>query len=115
VLAEARIKTENSHEKLRPIAGRHSRKLGGFTLRSIGDIARHQRLRDNDALYVSPPDMIVELCEDNQRFITSLRQARHVCNEHGDMASASLIDNLSTRRKSVAWFLYEAGRGGQCT
>jgi starvation-inducible DNA-binding protein len=89
------------------------RKLGGFTLRSISDIARHQRLKDNDAPYVSPPDMLAELCEDNQRFIASLRQAHRVCNEHGDVASASLIDNYIDQAEKRAWFIYETGRGGE--
>jgi hypothetical protein len=88
-------------------------KIRRGSLRSIGDVARHQRLRDNDALYGSPPDMIAELCEDNQRFIASLRQAHHVCNEHGDVASASLIDNYIDQAEKRAWFLYEAGRGGE--
>jgi starvation-inducible DNA-binding protein len=88
------------------------RKLGGYTLRSIGDIARHQRLKDNDAHYVGPLDMLTELCEDNQRFIASMRQAHHVCNEHKDVASTSLIENYIDQAEKRAWFLYEASRGG---
>ena len=88
------------------------RKVGGNTLRSIGDIARHQRLADNDAPYVDPLDMLAELRDDNQRFIASMRQAHNVCDEHGDVATASLIENFIDQAEKRVWFLYEAGRHG---
>src|SRR5882724_3688357 len=74
-----------------PIAER-VRKLGGLTIRSIGQIARTQRLRDNDAEYVEPSDMLAELGDDNKTLAASLRQAHNVCDEHGDVATASLIE-----------------------
>jgi starvation-inducible DNA-binding protein len=91
------------------------RKLGGSTLRSIGDIARHQRLEDNDSPYVEPLDMLAELREDNQRFIASMRQAHDVCDEHNDVASASLIENFIDEAEKRAWFLFEASRRGEST
>ncbi len=74
-----------------PIAER-VRKLGGLTIRSIGQIARTQRLADNDAEYVEPSDMLAELGDDNKTLAASLRQAHSVCDEHGDVATASLIE-----------------------
>ncbi|MCC6947090.1 MAG: DNA starvation/stationary phase protection protein [Bradyrhizobiaceae bacterium] len=89
------------------------RKLGGNTLRSIGDIARHQRLADNDAAYVDPQDMLAELRDDNQRFITAMRETHDLCDEHGDVATASLIENFIDEAERRVWFLFEAGRRGQ--
>jgi starvation-inducible DNA-binding protein len=88
------------------------RKIGGNTLRSIGDIARHQRLSDNDAEYVDPLDMLAELREDNQRLIASMREAHDVCDEHNDVASASLLENFIDESEKRVWFLYEASRHG---
>src|SRR6266852_2343523 len=82
------IKTKNLTH---PIAER-VRKLGGLTIRSIGHIARTQRLADNDAEYVEPSDMLAELREDNKTLTASLRQAHNVCDEHGDIATTSLIE-----------------------
>jgi starvation-inducible DNA-binding protein len=86
------------------------RKIGGTTLRSIGDIARHQRLADNDAAYVETNDMLAELREDNQRCIAAMRQVHNVCDEHGDVATASLLENFIDEAEKRVWFLYEAGR-----
>jgi starvation-inducible DNA-binding protein len=94
-----------------PIAER-VRKLGGLTIRSIGQIARTQRLADNDADYVEPSDMLAELGEDNRRLAASLRQAHNVCEEHGDVASASLIEVWLDETERRSWFLFEAGRSG---
>ena len=91
------------------------RKLGGSTLRSIGDIARHQRLEDNDAPFVAPVAMLAELREDNRRFIASMRQAHDVCSEHKDTASAGLLDTFIDEAEKRAWFLYEASRGEEPT
>ncbi|HEU5040962.1 MAG TPA: DNA starvation/stationary phase protection protein, partial [Gemmatimonadales bacterium] len=74
-----------------PLAER-VRKLGGLTLRSIGQIARTQRVEDNDAEYVEPLDMLAELREDNQALVGRMREAHDVCDEHRDVASASLIE-----------------------
>ena len=86
------------------------RKVGGNTLRSIGDIARHQRLEDNDAVYVDPQDMLAELREDNQRCIAAMREAHDLCDEHNDVATASLLENFIDQAEKRVWFLYEAGR-----
>src|SRR6202049_1932851 len=94
-----------------PIAER-VRKLGGITIRSIGQIARTQRLLDNDAEYVEPSDMLAELREDNKTLTASLRQAHNVCDEHGDIATASLIEIWVDETERRTWFLFEAGRHG---
>jgi starvation-inducible DNA-binding protein len=92
-----------------PIAER-VRKLGGDTLRSIGDIARKQRIIDNDEVYVSPLDMLAELREDNKQFIASMREAHSVCDEHRDVATTSLIETWIDEAERRCWFLFEAGR-----
>lgn len=92
-----------------PIAER-VRKLGGLTIRSIGDIARMQRLSDNDAEYVEPLDMLAELREDNKALAASLREAHNVCDEHRDIATASLIEVWVDETERRTWFLFEASR-----
>jgi starvation-inducible DNA-binding protein len=91
------------------------RKIGGNTLRSIGDIARQQRLADNDAAYVTPDDMLAELREDNQRVVASMREAHELCDEHNDVATASLLENYIDAAEKRVWFLYETGRKGDPT
>ena len=91
------------------------RKIGGTTLRSIGDIARQQRLADNDAAYVDTQDMLAELREDNQRFIAAMRQVHDLCDEHGDVATASLLENFIDEAEKRVWFLYESGRPATAT
>jgi starvation-inducible DNA-binding protein len=97
-----------------PIAER-VRKLGGSTLRSIGHIARTQRLSDNDAEYVEPLDMLAELREDNKRLVSELRVTHDLCDEHRDIASASLIEVWIDETERRAWFLFEASRRGDAT
>jgi starvation-inducible DNA-binding protein len=92
-----------------PIAER-VRKLGGLTIRSIGEIARMQRLSDNDAEYVEPLDMLAELREDNKTLAASLREAHNVCEEHRDIATASLIEVWVDETERRTWFLFEASR-----
>jgi starvation-inducible DNA-binding protein len=92
-----------------PIAER-VRKVGGSTLRSIAHIARLQRVLDNDAEYVEPSDMLAELCEDNKTLAGRLREAHEVCEEHGDIATASLIEVWIDETERRTWFLFEAGR-----
>ena len=92
-----------------PIAER-VRKIGGTTLRSIGHIARLQRVEDNDADYVTPLDMLAELRDNNLDLVARLRETHGVCDEHGDVASASLIENWIDEAEERAWFLYEATR-----
>jgi starvation-inducible DNA-binding protein len=94
-----------------PIAER-VRKLGGLTIRSIGQISRTQRLRDNDAEYVEPSDMLAELADDNRILAVGLRQAHNVCDGHGDIATASLIEIWVDETERRAWFLFESGRRG---
>jgi starvation-inducible DNA-binding protein len=89
-----------------------ARKIGGTTLHSIGDIARRQRILDNDADYVEPKDMLAELRDDNERLTTILRQVHNVCDEYGDVATASLLENWIDQTERRTWFLFEATRGG---
>src|SRR5271170_1601212 len=93
-----------------PIAER-ARKIGGATLRSIGDIARRQRVLDNDADYVDPKDMLAELRDDNKSLTTSIRQVHNVCDEYGDVATASLLEVWIDETERRTWFLFEATRG----
>ena len=92
-----------------PLAER-VRKIGGNTLRSIGQISKLQRVLDNDADYVTPQDMLAELADDNRQLVTHLREAHDVCDEHGDVASASLLENWVDEAERRAWFLFEAAR-----
>jgi len=92
-----------------PIAER-IRKVGGLTLRSIGHISRIQRGLDNDAEYVDPPDMIAELAEDNKTLATRLREVHNVCEEHRDIATASLIEVWIDETEHRTWFLSELKR-----
>jgi starvation-inducible DNA-binding protein len=84
-----------------------ARKIGGTTLRSIGDIARHQRLRDNDKQFVAPHEMLAELSADNQQLTRALRAAHAICDEHNDVATASLIENWIDETERRTWFLAE--------
>jgi starvation-inducible DNA-binding protein len=88
------------------------RKIGGMTLRSVGQIAKMQRILDNDAAYVEPLDMIAELREDNKTLATRLREAHEVCDEHRDIATASLIENWVDEAERRTWFLFETARAG---
>ena len=91
------------------------RKIGGTTIRSIGDISRQQRIADNDAAYVDPLDMLAELRDDTQRFIGSMRETHDLCDEHGDVATTSLLEVYIDEAERRVWFLYEAGRHGEPT
>jgi starvation-inducible DNA-binding protein len=86
------------------------RKLGGTTIRSTGHIARLQRLSDNDADFVTPSGMLAELREDNMRLAAWMRETHGACDEHGDVATASLLENWIDQTERRVWFLYEAGR-----
>ncbi|MDR0786775.1 MAG: DNA starvation/stationary phase protection protein [Gemmatimonadota bacterium] len=86
------------------------RKIGGLTIHSIGEIARLQRIRDNDEDYVGPKDMFAELREDNLALVKSLREAHEVCDEAGDIATASLIEVWVDEAERRVWFLFEATR-----
>jgi len=87
-----------------------ARKIGGTTIRSIGDIAGHQRLKDNDQELVSPGNMLTELCADNQRLTRFLRSAHELCDRHKDVATASLIETWIDQTERRTWFLAEIAR-----
>ena len=95
-----------------PIAER-VRKLGARTLRSIGEIKRAQRLLDNDADFVSPLDMLAELRDDNIQVTKAMRETHGVCDEHGDIATASLLEVWIDETERRTWFLFEACRAGE--
>ena len=84
-----------------------ARKLGGTTLRSIGDIAKNQRLRDNDLESVTPEKMLQELRDDNQKFTSYLREIHELCDKHEDVATTSLIEVWIDQAERRAWFLRE--------
>jgi starvation-inducible DNA-binding protein len=86
------------------------RKIGGTTLRSIGHVGRLQRVLDNDAEYVTPLDMLAELREDNKELTARLRETHDLCDEHGDVATTSLIENWIDEAERRTWFLFEASR-----
>jgi len=94
-----------------PIAER-VRKLGATTLRSIGHIAKLKRVLDNDADYVTPLDMLAELRDDNKDMTARMREAHNVCDEHGDVATASLLEVWIDEAERRVWFLFEASRSG---
>jgi starvation-inducible DNA-binding protein len=84
-----------------------ARKIGGTTLRSIGDIARNQRIKDNDEDFVAPLDMMAELSSDNQMLTRTLRAAHEICDQNNDVATASLIENWIDQTERRTWFLSE--------
>lgn len=86
------------------------RKTGNTTLRSIGDIARHQTLKDNDADFVSPEDMLKELRDDNLKLVEQLREAKDIADEAKDNATSAMIDDWTDQAERRAWFLFEAAR-----
>jgi len=86
------------------------REIGGTTLRSIGHIARLQHVADNDEGYVAPEDLLAELLEDNRLLAVSLRAAHALCDESGDVASASLLENWINEAEQRAWFIHETTR-----
>jgi len=86
------------------------RKIGGTTVRSIGHISRLQRIPDNDAEYVTPADMLAELHDDTKALVLSMREAHALCDEAGDVATTSLLENWIDEAQRRAWFLFEATR-----
>ena len=90
-----------------PIAER-ARKIGATTLRSIGQIARMQRVADNDAEYVDAQDMLAKLRNDNLGLVSAMRQVHNTCDEYSDVATASLIEVWIDETEQRSWFLYEA-------
>jgi starvation-inducible DNA-binding protein len=86
------------------------RKIGATTLRSIGHVARLQRVPDNDAEFVTPLDMLAELRDDNKQLVVSLREAHGICDQQDDVATASLIEVWIDEAERRVWFLFEATR-----
>ena len=86
------------------------RKVGGTTIRSIGHIAKLQRLSDNDQEFVSARDMLLELHADNKAQVESLRAAHEVSDKANDYATTSLIEVWIDEAERRAWFLFEATR-----
>ena len=82
-----------------------ARKIGGSTLHSVSDIAQHQRLKDNNAEFISPKNMLIELCSDNQQMTRSLRSTHEVCQQHNDVATTSLIETWIDETERRTWFL----------
>ena len=87
-----------------------ARKIGGTTLRSIGQIAKLQGIEDNDESYVAPGDMLRELMADNKAVVKAMRACHELCDEHDDVATASLLENFIDQAERRLWFLFEASR-----
>jgi starvation-inducible DNA-binding protein len=87
-----------------------ARKIGGTTIRSIGQVARLQRIADNNADYVKPRDMIIELRDDNATLTRNMREIHSLCDEAGDIATASLLENWIDETEKRTWFLFECSR-----
>ena len=88
------------------------RKTGNTTLRSIGDIARHQTIKDNDKDYVAPADMLAELRDDNLKLVESFRAVKEAAESAGDNATSGIVDEWTDQAEERAWFLFEASRKG---
>ncbi len=102
---------EQLYDMTDPMAER-IRKIGGTTLRSTGHIGKLQRVQDNDAEYVEPLDILAELREDNSGLARRLRETHGLCDEHEDVATASLIENWIDETERRVWFLVETCRAG---
>jgi starvation-inducible DNA-binding protein len=89
------------------------RKIGGMTLRSIGEISRLQRIQDNDAEFVTPLDMLAELLDDNKVLAAKMRETHGLCEEHNDVATASSLEVWIDEAERRAWFLFEATRAAE--
>jgi starvation-inducible DNA-binding protein len=89
------------------------RKIGGITIHSIGEIARLKRVDDNDADYVTPQDMLSELREDEHALVGRMKAAHDLCDDAGDVATTSLIENWVDQTERRVWFLFEATRSAQ--
>jgi starvation-inducible DNA-binding protein len=90
-----------------------ARKIGGTTIRSIGHISKLQRLLDNDADFVTPANMLSELRDDNLMLVSLMKETHNLCDEHGDIATASLIENWVDEAERRAWFLFESTRAAK--
>ena len=86
------------------------RKLGGATLKSIGQVAKHQTIKDNDEDYVPPREMLRELMEDNKHMAAAMRKAHKLCEDHEDTGTAALLEVFIDETERRTWFLFEASR-----
>ena len=86
------------------------RKLGGTTLKSIGQVAKHQTIKDNDEDYVPPREMLRELMEDNKHIAAAMRKAHKLCDENEDSGTAGLLETFIDETERRTWFLFEASR-----
>jgi len=89
------------------------RKIGGMTVRSIGEISRLQRIEDNDADFVTPLDMLAELRDDNKQLVAKMREAHELCARHNDVATTSLLEVWIDEAERRTWFLFEASRSAE--
>jgi starvation-inducible DNA-binding protein len=89
------------------------RRIGGTTIRSVGQIARLQRIEDNDADYVTPLDMLAELRDDNKDLAANMRETHGLCDQHEDVATASLLEVWIDEAERRHWFLFETTRAGE--
>jgi starvation-inducible DNA-binding protein len=101
----------DSIEKSIDVLAERVRKVGGTTIRSIGHIAKLQRIHDNDDDFVTPTDMLCELMADNKAMVESMRKSHKVADKHEDVASASLLEVFIDEAEKRSWFLFEASRG----
>lgn len=92
------------------VLAERARKVGGTTLRSIGQVNKLQRILDNDAPYVTPQDMLAELRGDNRQLVEAMRETHGLCDQYGDVASASLLENYIDETERRLWFLFEVTR-----
>jgi starvation-inducible DNA-binding protein len=90
-----------------------ARKIGGTTLRSVGQLNRIKRIADNDADIVTPQDMLAELMEDNKKLTVEMRAVHTTADEFDDVATASLLENWIDESERRTWFLYETIRSGK--
>jgi starvation-inducible DNA-binding protein len=86
------------------------RKLGGITLRSIGQIAKLQTIQDNNEAYVPPREMLRELMEDNKHMAAAMRKAHKLADDHEDSGTAGLLETFIDETERRTWFLFEASR-----
>lgn len=88
-----------------------ARKIGGLTIHSISEISEQQRIKDNNAEFVAPIDMLAELCEDNQELVRAMRASHEICDKHGDVATTSMLENWIDESERRTWFLAETVAG----
>jgi starvation-inducible DNA-binding protein len=95
------------------VIAERARKIGGTTIRSIGQISKLKRVLDNDAEFVTPLDMLAELRDDNKQLTASMREIHDMCSEHGDVATTSLLEVWIDESERRTWFLFESCRTEQ--